>query len=40
MLNDCMLVCATETKTEQDLKNYTEALQAAMQTQRDAMASR
>ncbi len=32
MLNDCMLVCATETKTEQDLKIYTEALQAAMQT--------
>ncbi len=31
-LNDCVLVCATETKTEQDLQIYTEALQAAMQT--------
>ena len=32
VLNDCLLVCATETKTEQDLRDYVEALQEAMQT--------
>lgn len=31
-LCDCLLVCATETKTEQDLQDYVEALQEAMQT--------
>ena len=29
-LNDCLLVCATETKTEQDQHDYVEALQEAM----------
>nr|MDJ0958921.1 hypothetical protein [Arenicellales bacterium] len=31
-LNDGLLVCATETKTEQDLQHYLEALNEAMRT--------
>jgi glycine dehydrogenase subunit 1 len=29
-MEDCLLVCATETKTESDLDRYVEALGAAL----------